>query len=89
MVNNTSKKLIQSYVFTDYGKFFVSTIHRESSCPMCGWFYETFAYTLDENNKSKDWVADNSGATSRIGALDQHNEVCEQLINKGEYKEEE
>ncbi len=81
-----SKKLIQSYLFTDYGKFFVSTIHRESSAPLLGWFYETFAWELDNDNKEKDWVADNSGATSIVGALDQHNKVCEQLLRKGEYK---
>jgi hypothetical protein len=84
-----SKKLIQSYLYTDYGNFFVSTIHRISSSPLGGWFYETFAYKLDKDNKSTDWVADNSGSTSVTGALDQHGVVCEQLIKKGEFKEEE
>jgi hypothetical protein len=81
-----SKKYIQSYLFTEKNKYFISTIYRKSSVSTIEppWFYETFAYTLDKNNKSKDWIADNSGAMTKEGALKQHIELIEKLEKGGE-----
>ena len=87
--NSTSKKFLQSYLFTNYGNFFVSTIYRRSSAMLevDSWYYETFAWRLDKNKHRTDWVADNSGAGTVPGAFDQHFEVCRQLELNGEYKE--
>lgn len=90
--NGLSEKVLQSYVYSEKGKFFVSTIYRESSAmiePPVPWFYETFAWTLDEHDKKKDWIADNSGASYIDKALDQHIEVCKQLYETGEFKDKE
>jgi len=88
--NRTSKKFLQSYLFTDkYGNFFVSTCYRISSVMVDPppWYYETFAWKLDKDRHRTDWVADNSGAGTPTGAFDQHIEVCRQLELKGEFKE--
>ena len=87
--DRTSKKLIQSYLFTNYGNFFISTIYRMSSAMLevDSWYYETFAWRLDKDKHRTDWVADNSGAGTVSGAFDQHFEVCRQLELHGEYKE--
>jgi hypothetical protein len=85
---NTSKKFLQSYLFTDkFGKFFISTCYRQSSGDPFVWFYETFAWRLDKDNHNTDWVADNSGAISAEGAFDQHLEVVRQLERTGKYEE--
>jgi len=85
--NNISKKFLQSYLFSEYGKFFVSTCYRRSSSDPFVWFYETFAWKLDKENHRTDWIADNSGSTSQEGAYDQHIEVIRQLEKIGEFKE--
>lgn len=83
-----SKYFLQSYVYSDHGNFFVSTCYRESSAMISpAWYYETFAWRLDENKKRTDWIADNSGASYVEAAYDQHFEVCKQLYRKGEFKE--
>jgi len=88
--DNTSKKFLQSYLFTNYGNFFISTIYRISSVMMDPppWYYETFAWRLDKNKHRTDWVADNSGAGTPTGAFEQHFEVCRQLELNGKYKED-
>jgi len=89
---NTSKKFLQSYLFTDeYENFFISTCYRMSSVMMdpAPWFYETFAWKLDKDRHRTDWVADNSGAGTPMGAFDQHFEVIRQLEATGEFKEKE
>ena len=88
---NTSKKFLQSYIYTEYGKFFVSTCYRKSSAMLDpeGWYYETFAWKLNNKNKREDWVADNSGAISPEQAIRQHVEVVNQLIEKGKFEEKE
>jgi len=87
--DNTSKKLLQSYLFTNYGNFFISTIYRISSVMIdpSPWYYETFAWRLDKNKHRTDWVADNSGAGTPTGAFEQHFEVCRQLELNGKYEE--
>jgi len=85
---STSKKFLQSYLFTDdFGKFFVSTCYRQSSNDPFVWFYETFAWKLDKDNHSTDWVADNSGAGEVEWAFDQHIEVVRQLERTGKFEE--
>ena len=84
-----SEKVIQSYLFTEFGEFFVSTCYRRSSAMLNtdSWYYETFAWRLNEANEQTDWVADNSGASYLKKGLEQHNEVCKQLQTTGEYVE--
>mgnify|MGYP001606770574 FL=1 len=80
-----SEKLMQTYLYTQRGNFFVSTIYRRSSAMLNpdGWYYETFAWKLIKNtNERGEWVADNSGAFTIEGAIKQHNKVCSQLIIK-------
>ena len=87
---NTSKKFLQSYLYTkEFGNFFVSTCYRKSSADLdlFGWYYETFAWRLDKDNHRTDWVADNSGSISVSRAFEQHIEVCRQLELKGDFKE--
>lgn len=89
-MDRTSKKFLQSYLFTDkYGNFFVSTCYRLSSAMLDidSWYYETFAWRLHKDRHKTDWVADNSGAGTVSGAFDQHIEVCRQLELNGEFKE--
>jgi len=84
-------KCIQSYVYTDYGNFFVSTCYRKSSAMLSPniWYFETFAWRLNEMNKRTDWVVEEGGGAGLIEALELHFEVCKQLLEKGEYKKEE
>ena len=87
-----SEKFLQSYLYTvKFGNFFVSTIHRKSSALMGGeqWFYETFAWNLDDKGERDGWIADNSGAKFMSDAIKQHTEVLKQLEDKGvfNYKE--
>ena len=88
MSREIPKQLMRTDLFSEHGQFFVSTCHRQSSSIYATWYYETFAWRI-ENEKRVDWVADNSGASSIEGALRQHREVCKQLIINGEYSEEE
>jgi hypothetical protein len=84
--NQLSKKFFQSYLYTDDGNFFISTAYRKSSAERNpdGWYYETFAWILNEETNEKTvFVADNSGAGSVQGALNQHFAVVEEL---GEFK---
>lgn len=83
------EKFLQSYLYTEYGNFFISTIHRESSAMVNNppWYYETFAWRLNEKNERTDWIADNSGAHGQVGALKQHYAVIEQLTDTGKFLE--
>ena len=90
MINNKeSKQVMRTDLFTKFGQFFVSTCYRRSSAMLNpdGWYYETFAWGV-ENNKRTRWIADNSGAYFLRKAIEQHSEVCKQLLLNGEYKEE-
>ena len=80
------KKFLQSYLYTDYGNFFISTAYRRASTPEPSWYYDTFAWNLNDNNERTDCVADNSGAGNVQGALKQHFEVLEELEKTGEFK---
>ena len=85
----TSKKFLQSYLFTEkFGNFFVSTCYRQSSAMECGWYYETYAWKLDKDNHRTDWVVELGGLDCKDIAFQDHIEVCRQLELKGEYKEE-
>ena len=86
----TSKKFLQSHVYSEHGEFFVSTCYRRSSARLNPdeWYYETFAWEWEENKRT-DWIADNSGASSKDRAYDQHIEVCKQLERTGKFTEEE
>ncbi|GAG32475.1 unnamed protein product [marine sediment metagenome] len=87
---NTSKKFLQSYLYTNYGKFFISTCYRKSSADRdpFGWYYETFAWKLKEDgHRENRIIADNSGSPYVHVAFEQHFEVCRQLELNGEYKE--
>lgn len=89
---NTSTKFLQSYLYTkEFGNFFVSTIHRKSSCDRdpFGWYYETIAWKLDKDKHRTDMVAQTGGLDSKSIAFQDHIEICRQLELKGEYKEEE
>ncbi len=90
MRQRTNEQFTKSYVYRDNGdKFFVSTGYRESSAMLSdSWYFETFAWTLDENNKRINWIADFSGASSEEKALEQHFEVVRQLHEKGSFNEE-
>lgn len=80
---------IYTTLTTDFGRFNVSTGYRRSSAVLAydSWYYETLAWSLDKENKRVKIVADNSGAVDIERALEQHNEVCRQLIKNGEYVE--
>lgn len=83
-----SKKFLQSYVYSEkHGNFFVSTCYRQSSAAVNSppWFYETFAWKLDSEDKRTDWVADNSGSRYKRKAYEQHIEVCKQLDETGKF----
>lgn len=84
------EKFLQSYVYGKHGNFFVSTGYRQSSAmtESPSWYYETFAWKLDENDKRTEWVADHSGAKYQDAAYKQHIEVVKQLHEKGEFREE-
>ena len=85
-----TKQLIRTELFSgEFGNFFISTCYRPSSA-VGGedmWYYETFAWKLNDKGERTDWVADNSGAITEKIAIDQHVEVCKQLREKGEYKQ--
>jgi len=74
-----SKKFYQSYLYSQFGNFFISTACRQSSAIYGGWYYETFAWRLNDKDERTDWVEDNSGAISKKGAIKQHLEVIEKL----------
>ena len=88
MKQREQKKFTQTYVYRDNGdKFFVSTGYRQSSAELNpdGWYFETFAWELDDNNKRTKMIADNSGAILEERALGQHYEVVRQLHETGEF----
>lgn len=85
-----NKQIMRTDLFSGkYGNFFISTCYRRSSATLNpdGWYYETFAWKLNEKNERTDWVADNSGAITIEKAEKQHFEVCRQLRETGEFKE--
>lgn len=83
-----SQQVIRTDLFTKFGQFFVSTCYRRSSAALNpdGWYYETFGWKV-EDKKRTDWIADNSGASFLEGGIDQHNEVCKQLLLNGEWRD--
>jgi hypothetical protein len=87
MEKELSKKFYQSYLYSQFGIFFISTAYRRSSAIDLGWYYETFAWEIDKDNKREGGIiADNSGALTEEGAIRQHNQVVEQLLLKGQFE---
>lgn len=77
-------KIMQTYVYHDYGEnFFVSTCYRKSTTDHFDWFYETFAWKLQEAKELGEQVADVSGIKNEKLAIDRHFEVCRELYAKG------
>jgi hypothetical protein len=88
MKEKEAKQIMRTELFTkEFGNFFVSTCYRRSSALLNpdAWYYETFAWKLDDKSKRTDWVADNSGAISTKRAAEQHFEVCRQLLETGKF----
>lgn len=87
MKEEKSKSLIYSHLTSDYGKFVVSTIYRQSSAMLSpgNWYYETFAWKAGDKWEKLEQVADNSGALNERNALEQHNDVCKELLKSGIY----
>ena len=82
-MESTSKKIIQSYVYTDFGNFFVSTIYRLSSAMVVSWFYETFVWKLNNENERE------PGILYEGEGLNCHYEVCKHLIKDGKCEDKE
>ena len=87
MKEQLSEKYLQSYCYTKFGNFMVSTIHRRSSATLAPdmWYYETLAWNLLPNGDRDKIIADNSGAHFETQARVQHSQVVEQLYEKGEF----
>ena len=72
--------LIQSYVLN---KYFVSTIHRESSVWEYDndWYYETIVWEWDDETRKRGKMIsqDYSGAVE-IDALEEHFTICKKLM---------
>lgn len=83
------EKFLQSYVYSEFGAFFVSTIYRQSSSTYGGMFYETLAWKIDPktNIREQKIIADNSGSSHQEGALHQHERVVADLLLKGEFND--
>ena len=75
------KKVLKSYVYTDKGNFFVSTVFRQDSTPYATWFYETLVWKLNDENEREEHILYMSEG------LENHYEICRQLIRTGEYNE--
>lgn len=86
-----SRPFLKTNVYSDFGRFFVSTIHRRSSASLRpdAWYYETFGWSLNEKEQTDHIIADNSGATYPKKAVEQHAEVCRQLLEKGMFQNQE
>lgn len=80
---NGDGRFMQTVLFTyNYGNFYVSTAYRAD-----GEFFETFAWSLDDNFKRDKLVGDATrGSDNTIIAMRQHNEICESLMKTGTYE---
>ena len=91
-MNKEARQIMRTELFSgEFGNFFISTCHRRSSAVLGyeSWYYETFAWKLNDKNERTDWVADNSGAMTIESAEKQHFEVCRQLRESGVFKNKE
>ena len=82
-----STTLIQSYVLK---KWFVSTIHRESSVMESPppWFYETLVWEWNAETRERGELLYQAGGSHyESGGLLDHFEVCKQLTETGSYRE--
>jgi hypothetical protein len=82
-------KLIQSYVAN---KYFVSTIKRQSSMTdqLYAMVWETMAWNWNPVTRQTEQILPIQESTScKEGAFKQHFDVCMQLEETGEYKEDE
>lgn len=83
-------QFLQSYVYTAFGDFFVSTIYRQSTALVetPPWFYETLAWKLDKQRIKEKQVADNSGAMDSDEAFGRHQDVCKALYRQGYFEKD-
>lgn len=79
---------LKTNVYSEYGEFFVSTIYRQSSAVAAPdmWYYETFGWKTDAEGE-RHIIADNSGSPFVRGAIEQHMEVINQLMEKGKFEQ--
>lgn len=75
-------KVMQTFLFTAYGNFYVSTAYREDYN-----YFETFGWKLDKDNqKIAGTLMDATrGSSSRKVGIEQHYEVCNSLQKDGTY----
>lgn len=83
-----NQSFLKTNVYSEYGEFFVSTIYRRSSAMLAPdmWYYETFGWKTDAEGE-RHIIADNSGAPHVRGAIEQHMEVINQLMEKGKFEQ--
>lgn len=74
-------KLIQSYV---QDKYFVSTVHRQSSALLAQgdvWYYETLVWEWNSETKERGaWLESYNSGWSKSGALTSHARICKELV---------
>ena len=71
-------KLIQSYVEE---KWFVSTIHRESSTIPPMWYYETIVWEWNaKTRKREEMIYQGDSGSSKNIALENHLTICDKLL---------
>jgi hypothetical protein len=89
-IEKTSQHFMQTYCYTKFGDFLVSTIYRRSSAALNweSWYYETLCWKKDDDEWMGKLFADNSGASNDRGAIKQHNELVEQLYKNGKFNNE-
>ena len=76
-----SKKVLQSYIYSESGNFFISTCYRRSSAMLNpdGWYYETLVWELnDKNERGK--IVDENSAMSLKEAIKKHYNYCENKL---------
>lgn len=76
-----NKKLIQTYVFTDDGAFFVSTIDRESSSMMGGRYAETMVWEWDGESRDRGSIM--AQGEDIEGSIRRHMQIVEKLYSQG------
>lgn len=83
MTSRTAEKIVQSYVYADDKKFFVSTIYRQSSVAVSSppWFYEIYGWELNDKNEKGEWIIEDS-ANNFPEAMEKHNKHCIKLLEK-------
>ena len=76
-----NKKLIQSYVFTEEGAYFVSTIDRESSSMMGGRYAETLVWEWDTEERERGGIV--AQGEDLEGSIHRHMQIVEKIYSYG------